>query len=159
MSVIIIAMIIILLLAIFGAVIIWETASASNTGTTILIVKGDYVLVDINMENYLSLFYNLTFEVTRMFKNVVVILYDLPCDQLQQYEDKKLFMPFPSLSSKHYFSNCSEFSPHCPIDEYVYQVRSSDASVIYNITVDPFIIGETTIRILVFNDEKSMLTT
>ena len=147
-----------------GSLIVVTVLPSFASITTNILVNEDSVLIDINTNGVLSTMFVLcTVKITHSADiNIVIDIHSVPKDKIQLK-----YSPFNNdilrrgtdraimdSSHKYYFKNCSNFTALCPIDEYIYQVKEENSIILYNITVDPFVQGQTIVRFVGFDSDK-----
>ena len=154
------------ILVIFGLFLIVETRVPSYHTRSVLVMKGDYVLLNIDMDRIWNTFLMLSLSLSpsNVSEDAVVIIYRVLCDQLNSYivnvsisNDPILIPVVVGSKSKVFFKNCSRplFPAICPIDQYLYQVKADGACIKYNINIYPFVHKQTMLRTLSFDGEMN----
>ena len=127
-------------------------------------LEGDYVelLYTINKPSLNIYDYNLHFMIVPPTNGslITAAIYSVPCDLLLTITNKteqftnsladSATSPFPT---KQYFDSCSKYSTGiCILDQYIYQAKSRVSVIIYRITLDSYVSGETQIWIVAYDN-------
>ena len=134
-----------------------------------LALVGDYVELYFKTSGYTTYSFTLLltlFNVPDLLSlgNITVDIYKIHCDELYTLYDSHSFpwqqtvssspnsLPLLPLSKAIPIDSCSDYPSICILDQYTYIVNSFSAVLTYNITLFPFIPGNTKVRIVVFDN-------
>ena len=129
-------------------------------------LEGDYVelFYTINKPSLNIYDYSLQFMIVPPTNGslITAAIYNVPCDLLlattsktEQFTNSLADSATSTIPSptKQYFDSCSKYNTGiCILDQYVYQAKSRVSVIIYRITLDSYVSGETLIWILAYDN-------